>query len=210
MTRILSPRRLILLSLFVGIPILLFVFRLQVLAGIGNFLVIHDDLEAADVIFVLNGDPTVRPYHAAALFKRKLAPKVVIARTPDSPGVEFGAYPNVTDSNIKILKELGIPGDQITELRDGPGVTSTFDEANAFRDFARKNNIHKAIIVTSDLHSRRTRFVFHRVLRETQVDVLLSPIADRKYGANNWWTLEDGVIGCQNEYIKLLYYHLKY
>jgi uncharacterized SAM-binding protein YcdF (DUF218 family) len=66
------------------------------------------------------------------------------------------------------------------------------------------------IIVTSDLHSRRARFIFKKVLSGSPVQVMLAPISDRKYGANDWWKQEEGLIGCQNEYLKLVYYHLKY
>jgi len=210
MGRLLSRKKVFVLSAVVFFPLLLYVFRFQVLAGIGGFLVIHDNLEPADVIYLLNGDPTVRPYHAAALFDQGLAPKIVIARAEDSPGVQFGAYPNVTDSNLTILKKLGVPEAQLTQLRWGTGVTTTFDEAIALRDYCRMHTVRKVIVVTSDLHSRRSRFVFRKVLSGMGVTVMLSPISDRKYGADNWWRLEDGVVGCQNEYIKLAYYHLKY
>jgi len=210
MGRILSRKKVYVLAAIALFPLLLYVFRFQALAGIGGFLVIHDQLEPADLIYVLNGDPTVRPYHAAALFHQGLAPKIVIARTEDSIGVQFGAYPNVTDSNLIILKKLGVPETQLTELRWGTGVSTTFDEAIALRDYCQQHPVRKVIVVTSDLHSRRSRFVFRKVLSGMGIKVMLSPIADRKYGASNWWRLEDGVIGCQNEYIKLLYYHLKY
>ena len=204
-SKLVSALTLVVLSL-----LLLYVFRFQALAGIGNFLVIHDRIEPADLIYVLNGDPTVRPNHAADLFHQGLAPRVMIARTEDSIGVQFGAYRNVTDSNLIILEKLGVPEAQITQLREGPGVNNTFDEAIALRDYCRQHAVHKVIVVTSDLHSRRARFVFRKVLNGMPVKVMLSPISDRKYGAANWWRMEDGVVGCQNEYIKLLYYHLKY
>ena len=113
MKRLLSRKRVFTLAAIVLFPILLYVFRFQELTGTGNFLVIHDELEPADLIFLLNGDPTVRPYHAAALFDQGLAPKVIIARSQDSAGVEFGAYPNPTDSNLTILKKLGVPETQL-------------------------------------------------------------------------------------------------
>jgi uncharacterized SAM-binding protein YcdF (DUF218 family) len=210
MKRLFSRNKVFILAAMVLFPILLYVFRYQALAGTGSFLVIHDQLEPADLIFLLNGDPTVRPYHAAALFAQGLAPKIVIARSEDSPGVQFGAYPNVTDSNLIILKKLGVPETALTELRQGRGVGTTFDEAIALRDYCRLHAIRKVIVVTSDMHSRRARFVIRRELSGMPVKVMLSPIADRKYGANNWWRIEDGVVGCQNEYIKLAYYHLKY
>jgi uncharacterized SAM-binding protein YcdF (DUF218 family) len=208
--RLLSRRILVLLLILILFPAGIYAFRLQVLRGIGNFLVIHDPLEPADVIYLLNGDPTVRPQHAAALFRKGLAPQVVIARAYDSPGVIAGAYPNVTDTNIAILRELGVPDSQIVELRTPEGVQHTFDEAVALRDYVREHGVHSIIIVTSDLHTRRARFIHQKVLARTSARIFMAPVPDRKYGADNWWQLEDGLVGCQNEYLKLFYYHWKY
>ena len=90
MRRFLSRKKVFVLAAVVLFPILLYVFRFQELAGIGGFLVIHDKLEPADIIFLLNGDPTVRPYHAAALFakgsrRRSLSPG---RRTPPESSSE--------------------------------------------------------------------------------------------------------------------------
>ena len=201
---------LILLLLPVLLLASLYAFRNSALAAVGNFLVVRDQLEPADIIFLLNGDPTVRPAHAAELLHQGLARQVVIARAEDSEGVQFGAYPNVTDTNIVMLKSLGVPEDKIVQLRPPGGVKHTKDEADALLRYTREHSIHSVIIVTSDLHSRRTRFIFKKVLSGSPVRVMLAPISDRKYGANNWWKLEEGLIGCQNEYLKLVYYHLKY
>jgi len=210
MGHILSRKRLTLLLLPVLLLAGLYVFRANALAAIGNFLVVRDKLEPAEIIFLLNGDPTVRPGHAAALLRQGMASKVVIARAEDSEGVQFGAYPNVTDTNIIMLKRLGVPESSIVELRPPGGVKHTKDEADALLVYARENAIHSVIIVTSDLHSRRARFIFKKVLSGSPVRVMLAPISDLKYGANNWWKQEDGLIGCQNEYLKLTYYYLKY
>jgi uncharacterized SAM-binding protein YcdF (DUF218 family) len=187
-----------------------YTFRARLLSAIGNFLVIHDRIEPVDIIFLLNGDPTLRPYQAVALFRNRIASKVVIARAEDSAGVKLGAYPNVTDSNITMLEQLGVPESRIVELRPPEGVNSTFDEAQALLVYCRERGIHSVVIVTSDFHSRRARYIFRKELKGAGVKVLVAPISDRKYGAGNWWTIEDGVIGCENEYLKLIYYHWKY
>ena len=70
----------------------------------------------------------------------------------------------MTDSNLIILKKLGVPETGLTELRHGRGVSTTFDEAIALRDYCRQHPIRKVIVVTSDLHSRRARFIFRKVL----------------------------------------------
>jgi uncharacterized SAM-binding protein YcdF (DUF218 family) len=210
MTRNLVRKSVFLLGSPLLLAALLFLFRYQALAAVGNFLVVTDALEPAEIILLLNGDPTVRPAHAAELLNRGLAQRIVIARAEDSVGVQFGAYPNVTDSNIAILKKLGVLDSQIVQLRPPGGVQHTADEADVVLAYCKQNSVHKLIIVTSDLHSRRARFIFRKVMSANQIKVMMSPIADRKYGASNWWRLEDGLVGCQNEYLKLLYYHLKY
>jgi len=206
---LISRKRLIFLAVIL-LPVLLYAFRTKVLAGMGGFLVIHDKIEPADIIFLLNGDTTTRPNHAAALVHQGLAPKVVIARVEDSENVQLGAYPNPTDTMIVVLRKLGLEESQIVQLRPPRGVNHTMDEAKALLVYSREHPLRKVIIVTSDLHSRRARYTFRKVLSGTGVKVMMSPISDLKYGADNWWRLEDGVIGFQNEYLKLAYYYLKY
>lgn len=211
MARVLLRRRFLFLAasplIFLALA---YVFRVSLLTGIFDFLVIRDQLEPADIIFVLNGDTTVRPALAASLFRQGLAPKVVMARAEDSQAVQLGAYPNVTDSNLIALKKLGIPEAQIEELRPPHGVTSTYEEAQALHTYSRRHHLAKVIVVTSELHTRRTRFTMRTVFSSSAVQVMMAPVPDRKYGAINWWKLEDGIIGCQNEYIKLLFYYFKY
>ena len=71
---------LILLLLPVLLLASLYAFRNSALAAVGNFLVVRDKLEPADIIFLLNGEPTVRPAHAAELLYQGMARQVVIAR----------------------------------------------------------------------------------------------------------------------------------
>jgi uncharacterized SAM-binding protein YcdF (DUF218 family) len=192
----------------------LYAARGAILPAIGNLLVVRDSPEHADLIFLLNGDTTTRPYHASLLYKQGRAPRVVIARMEDSESVLLGAYPNPTDSNISVLKGTGVPDASIVELRPPGGVMHTIDEARALRAYLEANHFRKVILVTSDLHSRRSRYTFSKVLGEMDasnaVDLRMDPIPDRKYGAANWWRSEDGIIGCFNEYIKLFYYYYKY
>ncbi len=186
----------------------LYTFRVNVLMGIFDFLVIDDELSTADVILILNGDTTVRPMKAHELYQRKLAPKIVIARAEDSLAVQMGAYPNVTDSNITTMERLGVPASAIEQLQVPGGVTSTLDEARALQTYAAQHPVRRVIVVTNELHSRRAKFILQKVLGKTQV--LMATIPDRKYGIANWWKNEDGIIGCQNEYIKLLVYYWRY
>jgi len=68
MARIFTRKRLFLCVSPILLVAILYASRFKILAGIGDALVIHDRLETSDIIFLLNGDPTVRPYQAAKLF----------------------------------------------------------------------------------------------------------------------------------------------
>ena len=188
----------------------LYLFRARILTGIGNFLVIADPLEPSDIIFVLNGDVATRPFQAAKLLRQGLADKVVIARAENSLAVDMGLAQNVTDTSIAVMKKAGIPEAKITQLPFGKGVTSTFDEAVALRSYAQQSSLHRVIVVTSAIHTRRARWIITRATAGAHLKITMSPSPDPRYTSSSWWTQEDGLIGYQNEYIKLMYYLVKY
>jgi uncharacterized SAM-binding protein YcdF (DUF218 family) len=172
--------------------------------------VTQDKLEPADLIYLLNGDPNLRPFRAADLYRRGFAPVVAIARAGDSPMVTLGLQANTTDMCIGVLTKLGVPSANIVQLKSQGGVGSTFDEAQMLRSYVRQHSAHNVIIVTSAFHTRRAGWIFRRVLRDTPVHVIMSPIEDRKYSVSNWWTREDGQIAVNDEYVKLGWYVLRY
>lgn len=182
----------------------------QILVGIASYLVVNDALDPADLIFLLNGDPNTRPFHAFDLYRHGWAPRILIARAEDSPLVKLGLFPNATDLNTAVLRKLGLPDSQLIECRTPTGVASTYDEAVVLREYIRQKNVHKVIVVTSSLHTRRASWVLRKALRGQPVTLLFSPAHDAKYDETNWWRIEDGWIGVQNEYSKLIFYLIRY
>ncbi len=201
---------LVAMGAMIGVLILLFVLRAPILTAVGNFLIVRDRLEPSDIIFVLNGDVATRPYQVARLLKQGMSDKVVIARTEDSMAVDAGVQPNITDMSIAIMKRAGIPGDKIVQLPIPGGVTSTFEEATALREYIRRNSLQRLIVVTSAIHTRRAGWIIHKALGGIPVKIMMSPAPDPRYTTGTWWRQEDGLIGCQNEYIKLIYYLVKH
>jgi len=185
-------------------------FRASWLPLAARFLVTQDKLEPADLIYLLNGDPNLRPFRAAELYHRALAPVVAIARAGDSPMVTLGLQANTTDMCIGVLTKLGVPSADIVQLKSPGGVGSTFDEAQMLRSYMRQHSLHTVIVVTSAFHTRRSGWIFRRVLRDTPAHVMMSPIEDRKYTVSNWWRKEDGQIAVNDEYVKLGWYMLRY
>jgi uncharacterized SAM-binding protein YcdF (DUF218 family) len=190
--------------------ILVLAFRAQILTGIADYLIINDKLQPADVIFLLNSEYDTRPFRAAELYKQGLAPVIAIARVESSPVVDLGLIPDNTDISVGVLEKLGVPSDKIVILNFPGGVTSTFDEAEAFRKYAEADQIRKVILVTSAFHTRRARWVLNRTLAGLPVRLEMAAVPYIGFDQTNWWNNETGLIALNNEYIKLLFYFFKY
>lgn len=187
-----------------------FLLRTTLLTGLARFLIIDDPLSPADIVVLLTGDTTTRPFRAAELIRKGVAPVVVICRAESSAPVQWGLFPNATDVNVGMLKKIGVADSKIIVLERPGGVTSTFDEAETVRDYVRRNKTSSMIIVSSALHTRRARWVFRKVLQGEGVAIRMSPVHHHRFSDTNWWTQEDGLLYCPSEYAKFLLYLWKY
>jgi len=188
----------------------LWLARWRILAAAGRFLVDDDTARRADLILLLNGDLDTRPAAAAALWKQGLAPRIAIARSESSRAVQMGLVPNVTDLGIEMLLRDGVPRSAIDEIPFPGGVTSTHDEARALRAWLRGRPARSIVVVTNAIHTRRARWIFTRELRGMDVVLAFHAVPDRRYSVERWWDNEHGFLGVYNEYLKLVYYRLRY
>jgi uncharacterized SAM-binding protein YcdF (DUF218 family) len=191
--------------------LLVFSLRTPILTGLANYLINTDSpLEKADMIFVLNGDYDTRPFYTSDLYQQGLAPIVAIAQTESSPAELLGLVNNPTDIAVEVMKLRGVPADKILVLNGNQPVTSTFDEARTLREYVEAHNVRSVIIVTSAFHTRRSRWIFERELVGVQVKLEVAAAPYINFNASNWWQYEDGLINLNNEYIKLIFYKIKY
>ncbi|MEZ0396558.1 MAG: YdcF family protein [Anaerolineales bacterium] len=190
--------------------LLVYALRAPLLTGIGRYLIREDELHPADILFLLNGDYNTRPFYAAELYARGLAPRLVIARAEPSPAERLGLLPNETDISVAILERQGVPPQAITVLEIPGGVTSTYDEAVVLRAYVEANAIRRVILVTSAFHTRRAGWIVRQELAGLNVTVELVAARSPDYDETNWWQSEAGLINVNNEYIKLGYYLVTY
>ena len=198
----------IVLSTVFFIVILFYVFRGPILTGMGKFLVVEDSLSNADIIYLLTGDITKRPFHAVKLYRENYANKIVISQHELNPAEELGIYPNPTEAAVKVLLLKGVNKSDIVVIDFDNGVTSTIDEAIALRRYINKTKIKNVILVTSAFHSYRAKYIFKKELKETPVNIIMSPASHLKFDETNWWKFEEGLIACTNEYLKFIHYLL--
>jgi uncharacterized SAM-binding protein YcdF (DUF218 family) len=189
---------------------LAYAFRSQILTGIADLLVVNDPLQPADIIFVLNGDYNTRPFRASELYEKGLAPVIIITKAESLPAEKLSLVPNNTDVSIGVMKALGVPPEKIVVLPVEGGTTSTFDEAIALRQYIESHNVHSLILLTSAFHTRRAKWIFDRELSGLPVRLEVAAVPHYGFDESDWWQSEDGLITLNNEYIKLVYYYVKY
>jgi uncharacterized SAM-binding protein YcdF (DUF218 family) len=178
---------------------------------IGTALVERDSLEKAGILFLLNGEENSRPFQAVSLYRAGMARQVVIAREcPISRSAFCYGCRSTTEASERVLKMSGIPKSSIVELQISGGVKSTFDEAILGLHYARLHNIRKIIVVTSEFHTRRAKWIFDRVFAGTSVQIMVAATPNARYSTTTWWRSEDGRLGCWREYLKLAYYFCRY
>ncbi len=201
-------RRLIALSALFAASLLAWLLRAQLLTAAARFLSVHDPLRRADAIFVFGGDPDIRPFAAAALYRRGWAPRVLV------PGMETGRLasldlvPPQTELFRGVLRKEGVPDSAVEVLEMPGGTSSTTEDAQVLRAWLRRTGAHRVIAVTTTYHTRRARYALHRALHGMDVRVVMYGAPTRGYTEHDWWQAEAGLTTYVNEYIKLLRYEL--
>jgi uncharacterized SAM-binding protein YcdF (DUF218 family) len=196
------------LAALLAVCLLTWLLRAQILTAAARFLSVHDPLRRADAIFVFGGDPDIRPFAAAALFRGGWAPRVLV------PGMETGRLaalelvPSQTEIFRGVLRKEGVPDSAVQVLEMPGGTSSTTEDAEVLRAWARRTGAHRVIAVTTTYHTRRARYALRRALKGMDVQVTMYGAPTRGYTERDWWQAEGGLTTYVNEYIKLARYEL--
>jgi uncharacterized SAM-binding protein YcdF (DUF218 family) len=164
-----------------------------------------DDPAPSDAIVMLLGGTPHRPQKAAELYRRGLAPVVLLCREPRDPVLPYDPSELIKQYMVR----LGVPADAILIL---PGeIGSTRMEAQRVREYLdRHPDARRVTVVTTAFHTRRARWVFRRELRGRGVDVRAAAATDPAFDESDWYRTEDGLVLYFCEAIKTVYYWLKY
>ena len=147
--------------------------------------IVADPLQRADVIVVLGDDnfDGDRAAHAADLFHAGWAPEVVAS------GRELRSYASLSDLIQQDLDRDGVPPGAIVAFPNR--AQETIEEAQALRQFAAESKWQSLIIVTSNYHTRRTRYIYGKVFPRN-VRIMVSPAFDSEFDPASWWTSRHG------------------
>ena len=176
-----------------------------------RYLVVSAPLDRADAIVVLSGSATLleRTKEAADLYNSKVASRVVLTND-NLQGTWSSAeqrnpffYERARDN----LVLTGVPQQQI-EVIYHP-VTSTYDEAQAVRDYAQAQGFKSILVVTSGYHSRRALWTLQQVFKDSNVQVGMRAVDTgiQTPPPLTWWLHARGWQMVAGEYVKSVYYH---
>ena len=192
------------LLLFLLLCVTLVLAREQVLLAIGDFLVVQDKLQPADVIHVIAGEDD-RTEHAIELYKQGYGKQLFFTGGwCTSHDLYHGQH------GKELAMQAGISPEAIAF--DDSMVTSTYSEVVRLKEFVSQSPtpIRSVILVSDAFHMRRARWTARRLLGdEVRVQMAPIPLEESPY-RRRWWTDEASSDYVRKEYLKTAYYLARY
>lgn len=183
---------------------MLFVTHEPILLAVGDFLVLQDVLQPADVIHVISG-ADYRTDYAIQLYKQGYGKQILFTGGWCSihryyhgrHGAERAAMQGVASGSIII---------------DESTVTSTFDEAVLVQKFiaGSPTAVRSVMVISDPYHMRRVRWTYRKILGD-DVLVELAPVPFEATPYQRiWWSDPASRQYVTQEYLKTVYYFARY
>lgn len=176
-----------------------------------RMLIVNAPLASADAIVVLSGSRAYveRTQKAAELFRQGRAPLLVLTDDTTRGGWSSAQQRNpfFVERSMEELIKQGVPADQIKIA----GVAlNTHDEARLIKDYALTHGLRSVLVVTSAYHSRRALHSLRQSFAGTSVAIGLETAPVGSLSPVVWWLQPDGWRNVGSEFVKLIYYRLRY
>ena len=185
----------------------------SLLKKLGYFLILEQTPQKADVIVVLNGRDTERSLAAVDLYNQGYSNLIIMARGSKQPGSdEF--WKRVGDNYDRkvffqrAIEAMGVPESSFKLI--GNGISSTYDEAVATREFLKKNGYKSILLVTSRWHSKRAYLTFKSAFNNDNIKIRVYPSKYDTYNPDKWWENKNDTELFLYEYLRLIYYILSF
>jgi uncharacterized SAM-binding protein YcdF (DUF218 family) len=192
--------RRVLLSVF-GV---LFLLALLVFLFVGDWLVSEEPLQKAQFIAVLSGGMPLRALEAGKLYREGYAPRILLTH-PSEPADALQAlgisYRSEEDYDSQILIHEGVPQSAIEVL--SPPIRNTADEIAAISGSLSREGSSTVIIVTSKVHTRRTRILWHR-LNSGPARAIIHGASTDPFNPRDWWANTSDALDVVREILGVL------
>jgi uncharacterized SAM-binding protein YcdF (DUF218 family) len=178
-------RLLFLVFLFVFLAVLYFA-RHPLMRLAGQFWVVDEPSAPSDALIVLGDDNYAadRAFHAAELYREGVAPVVVAS------GRMLRRNVSLADVIEHDLESFGVPAKSVVKLSHT--ANNTREEAVEAARLIQARGWKRIIVVTSNYHARRARFIYGRIL-PSSVSLRVSGARDSEFDPTRWWETRQGV-----------------
>ena len=182
----------------------IFFFLLLTFLNVGRWLVQEDTLQPAAAIAVLSGRMPARALEAARIFKQGYAPEVWLTHS-DEPGATLEKlsvpYQGEEVYDKLILIHEGVPEAAIHVIE--PPILNTADEMRAIGSQLKNRHGGKIILVTSKVHTRRTRALWNRLCANSGETIVRGDSQD-EFQPAHWWRNTSDALDVVREILGLL------
>src|SRR5262249_34009630 len=166
----------------------------------GEGLVVEDPLDKSDAIILLSDDNFYadRATRAAELFRQNLGPTVVAS------GIRLRPYAGISELMTHDLVERGVPKERIVPFPQD--ADNTREEALALKTLVTQKGWKSVVIVTSNYHTRRARYIFRKVFLP-DIKIAMASARDADFDPSNWYQHRRAVKRFEREVLGLFVAH---
>ena len=189
--------RLLFLLCFLFLIFLVYLARHPLMRMAGSFWTVDEGPMASDAIVILGDDNYGgdRAARAADLLKAGWAPRVVAS------GRYLRPYASIAELEARDLTDHGVPATAIVRLDHR--AEDTREEAVAISQLISSRGWKRIILVTSNFHTRRSRYICERTFPPGTV-LRVVAARDSDFDPGNWWRSRLGVKIFAHELVGML------
>jgi len=179
-----------------------------------HLLIVKSDLASADAIVVMSGSSTYleRADWAARLYREGRAPVIILTNDSLISGWDKKEQrnPYFYELAARELQKRGVPETKIQVVSDI--ALGTYEESVGVRDYATAHQLKRLLVVTSAYHTRRTLWSLRHACEGSGIEIGIDspPPGWQTPAPSSWWWRRWGWKVVAGEYVKLIYYKMRY
>ncbi|MBL4715428.1 MAG: hypothetical protein COC01_10200 [Bacteroidetes bacterium] len=176
-----------------------YLLKVPILKGLGNYLVVEDEIERADLIWLVDYNLE----KIEALYKQGLGEKIIILGNASlmdlrALGIEYSS----ADTFKQALIQKGIPKDKIVLIREPKGIREYIDSIISYCD---RNDLCKVLAPIEMYKTKNINDLARDKFEQHGINLMILPTNPISFKMDAWWEQEQGLIEIYSEYMKILY-----
>ena len=181
---------------------LLIFFKSPLIPFLGNYLVVQDEIEKAEMMVVFSGDGE-NNYHNISFQKRIIDIKRIKKRYPNIKITLSGRAAIFNEAEIvkSLLINDGMSKNDIILMSGDP--YNTYENIYLINKFLKKNNIKKIIFLTSPYHTFRSKLIWRKNF--SKVKIIIPKMIDTPESKLKWGINYDNMLIIFYEYLAIIY-----